>query len=191
MGEVESQIKGTTFVNLVKYVKERRGQQGVEHIFSILKKEAPKLYIPPDSFKTRDMYPEVTLQKLLEIVDREYGKGDLKECYKFGLYDANNLGVLGFFISFKGDPQYIIQKAPRSWYLYHNTGELRISQLEPGLGVIEVWDNLKSKALCHEMLGYYTGAAKQTKGKNIRVEETRCRCKGDPVCEFTFKWDEK
>ncbi len=191
MDEQECKLKGTTFVNLVKYIQKKRGQRGVDQIFDILKKEAPDLYISSTEFKTREMYPEQTFLKLLEIVDKEFGNGDLKECYNFGYYDAHNLGIMGFFISFLGDPQYIIQKAPRSWFMYHNSGELKIRHLEPGLGIIEVHDNIKSKVLCSEMLGYFTGAAEQTKGKNVCVEETRCRCDGHDVCEFTIKWDVK
>ena len=41
-----------------------------------------------------------------------------------------------------------------------------------------------------EILGYFNGAADQTRGKNVKVKHTRCASKGDPVCEYTITWDE-
>jgi predicted hydrocarbon binding protein len=189
MHEREYKLKGPAFISLINYIKERRGRRGVDHIFSILKKEAPELYTNPDRFKTREMYPDILFIKLLEILDREYGSGDLKECYKLGYYNAHNLGVMGYLISFFATPATIIKRAPKSWDYYRNKGELVVTKLEPGQGIIEIRDYLKSKTICTEILGFFTGAAKQAKARNVKVEHTRCTSDGDPVCEFTIKWD--
>jgi predicted hydrocarbon binding protein len=190
MDEEDYLLKGTVFVNLIKYIKERRGQKGVDHIFNLLKKETPEFHIEPTELKTKEMYPELTFLKLLEIVDREFGEGDLTECYNFGYYDSHHLGVAGFFISFIGKPSTVIKKAPKSWKYYHNLGELVVTKEERGLAVIELRDYLANKVACTEILGYLKGAGEQTKAKSTSVKHTRCRAYGDPVCEFTITWDE-
>lgn len=190
MDEEDYKLKGPAFITLVDYIKERRGQKGVDHIFSILKKEAPELYVAPKEFKTKEMYPDILFIKLLEILDREFGKGDLKECYNYGHYSSHHLGVMGIFISFLGTPASILKKAPKSWQYYRNKGELVVTKLEPGIGVIELRDYIKSKTICTELLGFFNGAAEQTKAKNVKVKHTRCRADGEPVCEFEVTWEE-
>jgi len=190
MDEEDYRLKGPAFLTLVRYIKERRGQKGVDHVFSILKKEMPELYIPSKEFKTKKMYPDMLFIRLLEILDREFGKGDLRECYNFGRYSSYNLGVMGIFVSFLGTPSTVLKKAPKSWRYYRNRGELVVTKLEPGLGVLELRGYLKSKTICTELLGFFNGAAEQTKAKNVKVRETKCKSKGDPVCEFMITWEE-
>ncbi len=190
MDEEDYLLKGPAFLGLINYIKERRGKKGVEQVFSKLKREAPDMYVAPGEFKTKDSYPDLLFIKLLEIMDQEIGKGDLSECYNFGLYDSHHLGVAGYFISFLGNPSIVIKKAPKSWKYYHNKGELLVTKLESGIGVIELRDYIKSKTICRELEGFFTGAAKQTKGKNVKVKKTKCTSKGDLVCEFTITWDE-
>lgn len=190
MDEDDYKLKGPAFITLIEYIKERRGQKGVDHIFSILKEEAPDLYVAPGEFKTKEMYPDSLFIKLLEILDREFGEGDLKECYNYGVYSSRHLGVMGIFVSFLGTPSVILKKAPKSWKYYRNKGELVVTKLEPGLGVFEIRGYIKSKTICAELLGFFNGAAEQTKAKNVKVRHTRCRAEGEPVCEFEITWDE-
>lgn len=190
MDEENYFIKGPVFLSLINYLKEKKGQRGVDQIFDLLKEEAPDVYMAPNEFTTKDMYREAIFLKLLELVDRELGAGDLSECYRFGYYDSHHLGVMGYFVSFLGTPTKILQKAPKSWKYYHKKGELVVPKLEPGLGIIELHGYLKSEVMCAEILGYLTGAAEQTKGKNVKVEETQCVCKGDSVCQFKVTWEQ-
>lgn len=189
MHELEYKLKGPAFITLIDYIKERRGKRGVDYIFSILKKEAPDLYVHPDRFKTKEMYPDILFIKLMKILDREFGKGDLSECYNLGRWSSQHLGVMGIFVSFLGTPTSVIKKAPKSWRYYHNKGELVVTKLEPGIGIIELRDFLKSNTICTQLLGFFRGAAEQTRGKNVKVEKTKCTSEGDPVCEFTVTWD--
>jgi predicted hydrocarbon binding protein len=191
MDEENYFLKGQAFLGLINYIKERRGQRGVDQVFSALRKQAPDMYVAPRDFKTKESYLDLLFIKLLEIMDKEIGQGDLSECYNFGIYDSHHLGVAGYFISFLGSPSTIIKKAPKSWKFYHNKGELVITKLEPGIGVLELRDYIKSTTMCKELEGFFTGAAKQTKGKNVKVNKTKCKSRGDSVCEFTITWDEK
>lgn len=191
MDEENYLLKGQAFLGVINYIKERRGKRGVEQVFSALKEEVPDMYVASDEFRTKESYPDLLFIKLLEIMDREIGQGDLSECYDFGYYDSHHLGVAGYFISFLGNPSTVIKKAPKSWKYYHNKGELVVTKLEPGIGVIELRDYIKSTTMCKELEGFFTGAARQTRGKNVQVKKTKCRSLGDSVCEFTITWDEK
>ena len=182
-------LKGATFLNLITYIKKKRGKDGVERVFKLLREENPDLYIDPRDLSPKRMYPEICFNGILETYDREYGKGDLREAYNFGVYDVENMGIMGLFVSFLGDPMEVIRKAPEGWKSYHEGGELVLTQMDPGHCVFELRDYLVSRTVCTELTGFFTAASKKTRGKNIKVEHTACACDGASACEFTVTWD--
>ncbi len=189
MNDWDRTITGQSFLNLITFIKKQWGQDGVDKIFGILKKEHPRYYINPKEINAKEAYPELIQFKILEVMDHEFGNGDTKLCTRFGRYNANNLGFKGFFISFLGSPTKVLTSAPSSWARWHNNGELVVTKAEPGIGVFEIRDYLANEYMCAELLGFFNTAANLTRAKNVVVKETKCKCQGADVCEFTVTWD--
>ncbi len=189
MEDLEYMLKGPTFINLVKYIKKKRGKDGVDRVFGMVKKEHPGLFIPSDGFKTKEFYREMSFCAIMEAFDREYGKGDLREAYNFGRFDAHNLGIMGFFISFLDNPVKVIEKAPKTWRGYHNAGDIVVHELDDDHAVMELKDYYKSRTVCTEITGFFTGAGEQTKCRNIKIEHVKCTFRGDDTEEYLVTWE--
>ena len=94
MSETRTNI-GTSLVNIIKFVKKRRGVNGVEEVFARLKEEAHNLWVDPSSAKEKEWYQLDTVLDVLRIYEDLYGGPDLKQTFNIGVHNAKNLGVLG------------------------------------------------------------------------------------------------
>ena len=70
-----------------------------------------------------------------------------------------------------------------------NSGKLVVTSHDKGHAIMEVKDFIASPAMCTQILGYFNGAAKQTRARNVSVTEIKCRNKGHTHCVFEVSWD--
>ena len=78
---------------------------------------------------------------------------------------------------------------PALWRLRHDTGEARVELEGSKVARIELWDYaLPPGNSCELVEGTIWGFLHHSEAKGIQISHSRCRGRGDAVCEWTAKW---
>jgi predicted hydrocarbon binding protein len=121
------------------------------------------------------------------------GKGDPKVFEDIGRKSAreNLSGIHKAFLA-AGNPQAFLAQTKTIYQFYYNTGTREYVPTEPQSGVLTTADaETFSVADCLTVVGWHKEALEMCGAKNVRISETKCRAKGDPVCEYEVRWELK
>jgi hypothetical protein len=137
-------------------------------------------------------YPEEDLLGLLRAGASLAPRAGVDPWFMYGRIAASSHAsetYKAFYAS--GDVAWILQHADASWRAQHDTGRLDGTVTGPGQARVSLAGfPLQSRDFCRLLSGYIAGMVEAGGGKNPTVREVRCRCDGEPTCEWEASWHE-
>lgn len=183
-------VKGTSIAARLEYARRKGGDQAVLEILSRLsdQKEAEQLRLI--GVLKSAWYPFRLFVELIEEIDRRFGKGDgaLVPALAGEVAKADLKTVYKVFFKF-ASPNFIIEKAAQVWRRYYDSGEMVIVHNRPGDVHAEVRGfETPHRTHCLSVQGWVQQTLRMSGAADCVVTHTRCRARGEPVCEFTARW---
>jgi hypothetical protein len=189
---VSVQVKGSAITARIRWVRELYGEQG----FRALKHAVPEASrkhlegrILPHEWVPFELLIDVSVE-----LDRLYGKGDLELCRELGRYAARvNLPTLYRIFYALGSPHFILKRAARVWDVHYSSGRMTAEAFtEPGdvegARIQIVAFATPHRAHCLSVTGWAEQSITLSGGKVVETGESKCRLRGDEVCEIFARW---
>jgi hypothetical protein len=183
-------VKGTLLIARMKYLR-ARGDEDCERVLrrmSAVDQQVLRGMLLPSSWYAADLVVrlEMTIVALLS-------RGDRRELFlDMGRFTADtNLGPNGVQRPYlkEGDPHYLLRNVPRMYAAQHAGGLRTYEQSEPKAAAIRTVDGEQPNAEdCLTAVGWLKRAIELSGGKIVTVDETRCRSRGQPCCEYVCRW---
>jgi uncharacterized protein (TIGR02265 family) len=186
----DGKVKGTLVIARMKYVR-AQGRDAAERVLRRLSQAdqailrgmlLPSTWYPADLL----MRFELTIAAVLANGDRRALFLDL------GQFSADtNLGVNGVQRPYvkEGDPHFLLRNVPRMYASQHSSGTRTYEQVGLRGAIVRTLDGDRPDAEdCLTAVGWLRRAIELSGGRTVFVEETQCRAKGAPCCEYVARW---
>ncbi|HEX9307070.1 MAG TPA: 4-vinyl reductase [Anaeromyxobacter sp.] len=184
-------VKGTLLSARMKYLR-ARGPDEAERVLrrlSAADQQVLRGMVLPSSWYAADLVLrfEMTIVALLS-------RGDRNELFlDMGRFTADtNLGRNGVQRPYlqEGDPQYLLRNLPRMYAAQHTDDGVRTSEpMGAKAAVVRTTGGEQPNPEdCLTAVGWLKRAIELSGGRIVTVEETRCRGRGGPCCEFVCRW---
>jgi uncharacterized protein (TIGR02265 family) len=103
--------------------------------------------------------------------------------------EVNLTGTQRAFVT-QGDPQGLLSFAETIYAYYYGEGRRTYQKTAPRSATLTTHDAPPATpGDCLTVVGWHQRAIELCGGNNARVLETRCRTRGDPVCEYQCSWE--
>jgi hypothetical protein len=189
--EEEAKTKGVGFTNVRAFTMDRfGGEAGWRAVLEQLPaKDREELQsVIPVGWYSLPMYA-----RLIRVLDKVHGQGDLSLMKDLGRYEAEKdlKTIHRVFLRFT-NPAFIVEKTSEYWRRFHDTGTWNVVREggPNGHGVSAVLDGwgCVDAALCRELVAYLTRVLELAGAKNVVLEHPKCRGRADPQCIFRGRW---
>ena len=183
-------VKGTLLLSRMKYLR-GRGTEEMERVLRRLGAADQQILrgmLLPSSWYSADM-----VARLETAIVALLSRGDRRELFlDLGRFSADaNLGPTGVQRPYlrEDDPHYVLRNVPRMYSAQHSDGVRTYEQLSPTGAIIRTVDGAeRSEEDCLTALGWFRRAIALSGGRIVTVEETQCRVRGAPCCEYVCRW---
>ena len=184
----EGNIKGTHIINVIEFVKKKRGKIGLDALFERINREKAKPNrVSEKSFVEKEWYPYDLYLEFLTTADDVTGNGDLSRCFEMGYQTVMNLGHLSYLARAPNPHEFLII-AHKSWHQVYDFGSIETVEESDNKIVIRYNGFPKSKAKCEYFRGSNTGMLELC-GLKGEVKEVVCNMDGAGWCEFEISWE--
>ncbi|HVY48789.1 MAG TPA: V4R domain-containing protein [Minicystis sp.] len=174
--------KGVRFASVRAFVTERFGPGAWNDALRALEaadRDALAASVPVG------WYDLALYARLVRAVDARFGAGDLELVQALGRYDAErDLKAIQRLVLKLFGVASAIAWVRKRWARAYDTGawttevkEREVVARLSDLGVVDA-------ALCRGLAGYLARALELAGAEDVVIDETRCRARGEPVCEF-------
>jgi len=182
-------IRGAVLSSRLKFVRERGGFEARERVLARLPAEDQEIlrgWIEGSAW-----YPFDLNRRLDDAIAAELSRGDGARIFlEMGRAsaEANLLARERAFVK-AGDPQFLLQGAPQIYAAYYAKGRRVYEKTGETSAVLRTYDAESVTAEdCLTVVGWHVRAIELCGGKNVKVTETRCRARGDAICEYRCEW---
>jgi uncharacterized protein (TIGR02265 family) len=183
-------VKGTLLIARMKFIRSR-GAVDAERVLKRLSSEDQAIFrgmLLPSSW-----YPAGALLRLELTAAAILAKGERRSLFlEMGRFTAStNLAPYGMQRPFlrEGDPHALLDNLPRIYASQHSTGHRSHERTGATSAVIRHFDTEQVDADdCLTTLGWLERAVELSGGRAVAVEESQCRLRGAPHCEFRISW---
>ena len=184
----EAMAKGVNFVNVRAFAEERFAPLGGWSALQDALEDEDRAAI--GGTLAVGWYPLSLYARLLRKLDATFGVGDLSMAYDLGLFAAeHDLNTLHRAFMRLATPTFLLQKSADFWHRYYDSGRWVIER--PGskhaIGHLEGWGEA-DPVLCREVRGYLTRTFELTGARQVTMQHTACRARGDARCTFIGRW---
>ena len=179
--------KGSVFVSRLKFLRERGGAVLVERVLDRLPpadREVLRGIVLPASW-----YPFELNERLDEAIVSCLEGGD--ELFReLGRQSAlHNLTTTHRNYIRNHDPHGLFRQAASIYRVYYDTGSREYEKVGQTRAVLRtIGSKSFSRTDCLTVVGYHEQAILMCGGHDPRVEEPRCRVRGDSACEYLLAW---
>jgi uncharacterized protein (TIGR02265 family) len=184
-------VKGTLVIARMKYLR-AQGKEATERVLRRISQADQQVLrgmLLPSAWYAADLLLrlEMTIAAVLSRSDRRALFIDM------GQFAAEtNLGPSGVQRPYlkEGDPHYLLRNVPRMYGAQHSGGVRTYEQTGPRSAVIRTLDGGADADAddCLTAVGWLRRAIELSGGKTVLVDESRCRSKGAPSCDFVCNW---
>lgn len=183
----EGNIKGIHILNVIEFVKKKRGKNGLDALFQRINKDRTKPnHVNEKNFVEKEWYPYDLYLEFLSTADDVTGTGNLARCFEMGYQTIKNMGHLSY-LTRSPNLHDFVKSARDNWNRVYDFGKLEIVEETDKKLVLQYHGFPKSKAKCEYFRGSLTGTLELCKLKG-EVKETVCNMDGAAWCEFTLTW---
>jgi uncharacterized protein (TIGR02265 family) len=179
-------VKGGALLSRLSFVREERGEEGVQRVLARLS-DSDRAACSP--ILTGGWYPFALNQRLDDAIAAEMGMGDdvfLVIGEKSAKHNLN--GAHKAMLSI-GDPHGLLKRTPQIYQMYYDTGRRTYERVADNKAVLRTYDAPTwSPHDCLTVAGWHRKAIEMCGAKNARVTETKCRTKGAEFCEYVCEW---
>jgi hypothetical protein len=182
-------VKGSALSSRVLWVQLGHGTTGLNRL---LAQSSPELRANIESglHKAR-WYPFDQFVELNVLIDRLFGNGDLGLIRELGRHgaDANMTTIYRLFYKV-GTVHWILGRAVRLWSAHYDSGYLEVMTRGPrgAVGRIRGFAT-PHEVHCLSVAGWCERCVELSGGGEPKVMETRCRTRGDEVCQLEMTWE--
>ncbi len=184
-------VKGTLLLARMRYLR-ARGDETTDRILRRLPESDQvvlKGMLLPSSW-----YPAVVLQRVDTAAAALLARGDRRHFFMdLGRFSAEtNLGPTGVQRPYlrEGEPQFLLRHVPYMYAAQHEGGRRTYEQNGERGAVLRTFDSEEADAEdCLTAVGWLQRAVELAGGRNVRVNETLCRARGAPHCEYRCNWE--
>jgi len=178
-----ARTKGVGFNNVRSFVTDSYGAEGWRQMLAMFAGTDREVL---DSVVAMGWYDLGLYARLIRAIDARFGAGDLKLAVSIGRYEAEkDLTSIHQWLLRLVRPSIAIEQVGKYWRRFHDTGDwtasLRgdreINARLTGWGVVDA-------ALCRELVGYLQRTLELLGAREVIMEHTRCRVRGEADCEF-------
>lgn len=90
----------------------------------------------------------------------------------------------------KGDPHFLLSHAPEIYRLYYAVGSRTYEKTGARSGVLRTLGaESVTQEDCLTIIGWYQRAIEMSGGRDVRIDHTRCRARGNGHCEYQCVWE--
>lgn len=182
-------IKGLVLKSRLDYVRQFYGDTGLRLLLEALPPASQEII--RDGVLVSSWYPLDKSIEMLVTIDEIFGKGDFVLTRKIGAFTARAALAGGVQQSFgkQNDPGFVLKMSPVLWQQYYDTGRIENETQGEESAISRIHDfEMPHPVICNGLLGWIEEAIEVWGGTQVRVTETKCRCKGDPHCEIVSSW---
>ncbi len=184
-------VKGLVLRARMDYIAK---QLGVEALDRLLDEVSPQARaVLKEEIMVSSWYPLSALIEVAAALERLHGGGGDLEIFRGMGRNAAQMALQGVHQSFakENDPGFVIKMTPLLWGQYYDSGRAEAEALGPNSAVCRILDfEAPHRSICLGLVGWGEAAIEIWGGRNPRVEEKKCRVRGDACCEFVFTWAE-
>jgi hypothetical protein len=182
-------VKGSALASRVLWVELGHGEAGMARLRAQASPELKKILdagIHKAHWYNFDQFIELNV-----ALDRIFGKGDLgliKQIARDGA-DANLTTIYRLFFKL-GSVNWILGRAVRLWSAHYDTGYLEVMTRGPRSAVLRIRGFATPHPVhCLAVAGWCERSVELSGGKRVTLEETKCRNRGDELCQMDVRWE--
>jgi hypothetical protein len=180
-------VRGTTILNTVRFVKERYGLEAHDRVVRGLAQQHWGTFLGP--VREASWKPAEDLAAYMEKAREVLAPGDA-EFYKDVGRMAGRLNRDTAFVAMFRDPETATRQAPVIWRAFWDAGRLEVVSRADHEIVIRIHDFPQPhRALCDRIAGFWEGSFTAWGARNPRVAETACVIEGGRYCEMRARWN--
>ncbi|MBD3207828.1 MAG: hypothetical protein GF370_00010 [Candidatus Nealsonbacteria bacterium] len=185
--EIDGEVRGLGIKNVLDFISEKRGKEGVEKT----KEEMEKLgfILDYDNISLMRFYSIQTYLMLTLISKRFLGFGD-KEFQEMGDFMAKSSLILRLLLRHFASLDNTVVQAPRAWRKYFSVGALDVPEIDrENKYILFTLKEFNFDPLhCQITTGFLSATIQMVLNKKVNVEEKRCFFRGDDYHEFLVSW---
>lgn len=128
MAHEDALVKGEPVLQMLGYVKKRKGMKGVNQVLGFTNNKHSTKYKFSD-FKDMDWYSQLHYDSMLEGMEQVFPDDDkmfTKACTHF----LDNYGIMKYFVKFAMSPQQLMRKASKDFNKFYSTGVLTVEDMK-------------------------------------------------------------
>ena len=184
----EGEIVGEVFRTQLKYIRNKKGEKGLDDFAEQAKKLGRELDLR--EIKPQQWYP-VGLRPygwLVMLKAFNWGKKELIDSGYQAPKTSFIMKVLArYFLSLEAT----IKKSPHYWKKHYTIGSLEVVKVDAKKKefILKVKDFQVSPLFCIFYTGYFAKVLELGGAKDAKIKETKCMFKEDDHHEFLFTWE--
>jgi len=183
-----ARTKGSAFVALKSFVTRRFGYEGWKRYLSRIEPGERKEIEMPSAKEWYDL--DVWIRSLHVLKD-VFGEEVPEVVFAFGRHEAKSDINFGQRLFLRlANPAFVIEKAGEYWRKFCDFGRWEVERKGDKAAMASLLDVPVTDVLyCDELSGYLKHLFELVGAKNVRLEHTHCRSRGDDKCVWNGSWD--
>ena len=182
-------VGGNIILARRSFVVDRGGERLWERVLGHLGEDAKGLR---RTLLVTQSYPlELNLKLDQAIADELYPGAPERAFLEMGRAsaDVNLRGTQRAFVR-DGDPHHLLSFAESIYAYYYGEGRRTYEKTGPASAVLITYDAPPcTPGDCLTVVGWHERAIELSGGRNVKVSETKCRSRGDLVCQYDCSWE--
>jgi hypothetical protein len=182
-------VKGSALSSRILWVQLEHGDAGYQRL---LHQASPELRSAIEmGINKAKWYSFELFVELNETLDRLFGKGDMALIRPLGRFGADaNLKTIYRLFYKVGTVHWILGRAVRLWSAHYDSGFLEVATRGPKAAVLRVRGfATPHRAHCLAVHGWAERSIELSGGKKVVMEESKCRTRGDDLCQYDASWE--
>jgi hypothetical protein len=182
-------VKGSALSSRILWVQLEHGDAGYQRL---LHQASPELRSAIEmGINKAKWYSFELFVELNETLDRLFGKGDMALIRPLGRFGADaNLKTIYRLFYKVGTVHWILGRAVRLWSAHYDSGFLEVATRGPKAAVLRVRGfATPHRAHCLAVHGWAERSIELSGGKKVVMEESKCRTRGDELCQYDASWE--
>jgi len=171
----------------LKAVKERQGKRGLKELIRAAEDNGYYGPVDPTDIVAKEKYPMEYYLVLLKSYKDMFGDDSLEHLAKTC---TEMKGIVGVFLNWFGKPRTVAKNADEHWKQFHDFGRMK-GRVSRDHQIVLIGKGTYVDPLYCDMISYYISGVmdKLSDVNDHGITHTKCRSRGDEVCEWTVEWE--